>query len=36
MRTLIALLTLTLAFCVSAEEKLKVVTSFSILADITK
>ena len=36
MRVLIALLTLSLALCANAAEKLKVVTSFSILADITQ
>jgi zinc/manganese transport system substrate-binding protein len=36
MRTLIALLTLSFALFAHAEEKLKVVTSFSILADITQ
>ena len=36
MRTLIALLTLSAALFAHAEEKLKVVTSFSILADITQ
>ena len=36
MRILIALLTLSLSLCANAEEKLKVVTSFSILADITQ
>ena len=36
MRTLIALLTLSFALFVHAEDKLKVVTSFSILADITQ
>ncbi|NMY51973.1 metal ABC transporter substrate-binding protein [Pseudomonas sp. WS 5011] len=36
MRILIALLTLSLSLCANAEDKLKVVTSFSILADITQ
>ena len=36
MRLLIALLTLSLSLCANAGEKLKVVTSFSILADITQ
>ncbi|WP_341304151.1 metal ABC transporter substrate-binding protein [Pseudomonas sp. TMP25] len=36
MRTLIALLTLSFGLFAHAEEKLKVVTSFSILADITQ
>lgn len=36
MRILLALLTLSFSLCVNAEEKLKVVTSFSILADITQ
>lgn len=36
MRILIALLTLSLALCASAEDRLKVVTSFSILADMTQ
>jgi zinc/manganese transport system substrate-binding protein len=36
MRILIALLILSLSFCSNAGEKLKVVTSFSILADITR
>ena len=36
MRTLIALLTLSLSLVANAGEKLKVVTSFSILADITQ
>ncbi|MGP0170446.1 metal ABC transporter substrate-binding protein [Pseudomonas sp. NCHU5208] len=36
MRILLALLTLSLALCASAEDKIKVVTSFSILADMTR
>lgn len=36
MRTLIALLTLSFTLFANAEDKLKVVTSFSILADITR
>ncbi|QSL92747.1 metal ABC transporter substrate-binding protein [Ectopseudomonas toyotomiensis] len=36
MRPLIALLLLSLAFCANAQDKLKVVTSFSILADMTR
>ena len=36
MRLLIALLTLSLSLCANAGDKLKVVTSFSILADITQ
>ncbi|NRH29575.1 metal ABC transporter substrate-binding protein [Pseudomonas sp. MS19] len=36
MRTLIALLSLSLSLFANADEKLKVVTSFSILADITQ
>lgn len=36
MRPLIALLLLSLAFCTNAQDKLKVVTSFSILADMTR
>lgn len=36
MRTLIALLTLSFTLFANAEDKLKVITSFSILADITR